>query len=351
MWSKSVFSGERTFDRNVLTDLLFLLVFILSGSIGRVLLVNYGFQPFPNFEVIMVTTFLAALFLRPVLAFFVPVGCMVISDFLLGNPIFVGSGMNRIVLFTYSGFAMVGVIGIVKKRFFRDKIREFNLKSVGFAAGFGVFFVLIYDVWTNFGWWYLIYPHRLETLVGVYAAGVPFMVYHLLSGVFTFVVIALPVVSFITEKHEIEIPMSVKNIHKVPMIAVVLSLVVLSFTGTAMELPGKSEIWLEHSDETSVKIVVIGENWRVEDNVVVFNEETVFNLLKQVAKRNNFELEYTFYEQYNAYLIDSINGLENGEGGMYWQYYVNDELPMVGSDHFLVSNGDVVKWVFEKTFS
>ena len=75
---------------------------ILIGALGRFILVGTEMQPFPNFEIIMVMTFLAALVLKPTLAIFVPLLSMMLSDLLIGNPIFVGSQMNRIVLFTYS---------------------------------------------------------------------------------------------------------------------------------------------------------------------------------------------------------------------------------------------------------
>jgi len=337
--------------KGVFFEILLLIGFIAIGTIGRTLLVGWNLQPFPNFEIIMVLTFLAFIFLRPTIAIFVLLS-MVFSDLLLGNPIFVGSQMNRIVLFTYSGFAMIALITIFNRSRFRKGLGKLKLKNIGIAAGLGIGFVLIYDVWTNFGWWYLIYPHTAETLGAVFAAGVPFMIYHMISGVFTFVVIALPVVSFVSSEYKIEMPLKIKNIHKIPVAALALCLIALSFTGTAMQIPEKSEIWLEKSDETSVKMVIIGDGWRIEDNIFAYDGDTAFSILEKCSLRNDFSFEYTYYEQFDSVLIDSINNDVNGDGGKYWQYYAStyengESPPMVGCDKYEVSNGDYIVWSFE----
>jgi len=310
-------------NRGLLFDILLLLGFIGIGTVGRTILVGWGLQPFPNFEIIMVLTFLAAIFLRP------------------------GSQMNKIVLFTYSGFAMIAVINIFNRNRFKNGLGKLKLKNIGIAAGLGIGFVLIYDVWTNVGWWYLIYPHNANTLAAVFSAGAPFMIYHMISAVFTFVAIALPVVSFVSMEYKFELPKKIKTIHKIPVVAIALALVVLSLTGTAMQVPEKSEVWLENSDETSIKMVIIGDDWRIEDNIVVYNSDTVFSILEEVAKRNDISFEYTYYKDFDAVLIDSIGNDVNGDDDKYWQYYVNNDIPMVGCDQYFLSNGDYVEWSFE----
>ncbi len=334
-------------NKGLLFDILLLLGFIGIGTAGRTILVGWGLQPFPNFEIIMVLTFLAAIFLRPTLAMLVPLFSMILSDILIGNPIFVGSQMNKIVLFTYSGFAMIAVINIFNRNRFKKGLGELKLKNIGIAAGLGMGFVLIFDVWTNVGWWYLIYPHTPNTLTAVFTAGVPFMIYHMISAVFTFVAIALPVVSFVSMEYKFELPRRIKTIHKIPVVAIALALVVMSFTGTAMQVPEKSEVWLENSDETSVKMVIIGNGWRIEDNVVACEGDTVFFTLEKITKRNGLSFKYTPYEQFNSVLVDSIGNDVNGDGDKYWQYYVNDDIPMVGCDQYALSNGDYVEWSFE----
>jgi len=335
---------EKLSDAN---QIVLTIALILIGALGRFILVGTEMQPFPNFEIIMVTTFLAALVLKPTLAIFVPLFAMIISDLLIGNSIFVGDQMNRIVLFTYSGFVMIGLINILKRDKIRKKLGEFKLRNAGIAAGLGIGFVLIYDVWTNIGWWYLMYPHTAKSLAMVFTAGIPFMIYHMISGVVTFVIIALPILAYVSQKTNVKLSVKFKNIHKIPVVALAVCLIVLSFTGTAMRVPEKSEIWLEKSDETSVKIVIIGDGWTIEDNLVAYNDDTVFSLLERSSSRNDFSIDYTYYEQFDAILIDSINNDENGMDGKYWQYYVNEDIPMVGADKCSISNGDYIKWRFE----
>ena len=339
-------------NKGIFFEILLLIGFIGMATLGRTLLVGWNLQPFPNFEIIMVMTFLAAIFLRPTMAMFVPLLSMVFSDLLLGNSIFVGSQMNRIILFTYSGFAIIAVINIFNRDRFRKGLGELKLKNIGMAAGLGIGFVLIFDMWTNIGWWYLVYPHTPNTLAAVFTAGIPFMIYHMISGVFTFVAIALPVVALISMKHAIEMPLKIKTIYKIPVATLALCLIALSFTGTAMQIPEKSEMWLEDSDQTSVKIVILGDGWTMEDNLIAYDDDTVFSILERTTSRNGFSFEYTYYEEFDALLIDSINGVVNGDGGEYWQYYVSsfengENPPMVGCDDYDISNGDYIEWRFE----
>jgi hypothetical protein len=95
-----------------LQQAILLIGLILFGIIGRYVLFGMGLQPFPNFEVIMVVTFLAVMLIRSPLALIVPLLSMISSDVLIGNPIFVGDQMNRIVLFTYSVFEIIALINL-----------------------------------------------------------------------------------------------------------------------------------------------------------------------------------------------------------------------------------------------
>ena len=107
-----------------LTQILLMIGLILIGALGRYILVGFGIQPFPNFEVIMVVTFLAIMLLKPTIAIFVPLLSMIFSDLLIGNPIFIGSQMNRIVLFTYSGFAMIALINVFNRERFDEEFKK-----------------------------------------------------------------------------------------------------------------------------------------------------------------------------------------------------------------------------------
>ena len=330
-----------------LSQIILMIGLIIIGTLGRYILVGLGVQPFPNFEVIMVITFLAVMFLKPTIVIFVPLLSMLFSDLLIGNPVFIGSQMNRIVLFTYSGFTIIALINVFNRDRFKKGLGEFRLKNLGIAAGLGIGFVLIFDVWTNIGWWYLIYPHNVNSLAAVFTAGIPFMIYHMISGVVTFVLVALPILAYVSKKTSIETPIKIKNTHKLPVVALALCLIALSFTGTAMQVPEKSEVWLDKSDETSVKMMVLGNGWTLEGNLIAYGGDTAFSILEVFSNKNRVSFEYTYYEQFDSVLIDSINGDVNGEDGKYWQYYVNEDIPMIGADKYTVSNGDYIEWRFE----
>ena len=339
-------------NNSIMLDILFFLILVFIGTIGRTLLVGWKLQPFPNFEIIMVITFISVIYLRPNFAFFVPLLCMIFSDLLVGNSIIVGNQQNRIVLFTYSGFALISLFNIINKDRFKNKFTNLNKKNLVFAAGFGIGFVLLYDIWTNFGWWFLIYPHTMNSLIQVFLNGIPFMIYHSISGVITFVLIALPVISFINKKNKNKLDYKLMNYKSIPVVALTFFLIILSFTGTAMNIPKKSEIWLENSDETSVKISIICDDWIINDNVIAFHKDTVFSILRKFSEKNDISFEYTYYKEFESLLIDSIFNFENGEDNRYWQYYVgsyeNGEIPpMIGCDKYRVTNGDIIEWRFE----
>ena len=75
---------------------------------------------------------------------------------------------------------------------------------------------------------------------------------------------------------------------------------------------------------------------------------TVYSLLMECAKNHNFSVGYTLWPGYDAVFINAINGSQNGEGDMWWQYYVNDGYGEIGCDKKELFDGDVVEWRFEE---
>jgi hypothetical protein len=188
-------------------------------------------QPFPNFEIIMVLTFLAVLFIRPTLAFLVPLFAMIGSDLILGNAIFVGNHMNKIILFTYTGFLIITMVSMLIREKSTHHLRNLTASSMGSVIGTGVLFVLIYDLWTNIGWWYIGFPHTIEHLTAVMIAGIPFMVYHMLSAMFTFTLIAMPLGYLMLNKTTGPQQIETRIWHRLPLIMITLLFVIICFTG------------------------------------------------------------------------------------------------------------------------
>lgn len=136
-------------------------------------------------------------------------------------------------------------------------------------------------------------------------------------------------------------------IHKIPAVLLVLSLVALSFTGTALKVPQKSEVWVEKSDQTSVRIIIRGDSWTLIDNLVAYQGDTAFSLLERSGQQNGFSVDSTYYTAFDSTLVNSINNVVGGTDGKYWQYYVNGNLPTIGADKYIIANGDLLTWSFE----
>jgi len=125
------------------------------------------------FFVVAAISLMAGRYLGGHFIFIIPLAIMGITDAILGN--------TAIFLFTWSGFAMMAVIGY---------------SSIG--HGFGTFFgrsiaaVVAYDLWTNFGSWLGWYSHDLNGLLLCYTLAIPFMLWHLLSTTLLLPLMAMP---------------------------------------------------------------------------------------------------------------------------------------------------------------
>ena len=160
-----------------------ILLFVL-GFGGRIALHDYH-----NFETVMVSVFLAAMLLPAVLALIVTLSIMIFSDLYLGY-----FGASRILFFTYTGFMLVS---FVTSKFKTELGGKTSSGTVYKFTSSGIIFALVYDTWTNFGVFWIGYAHTVENLFLVYALGLPFMIYHLLSSIITFSLIGFPIYSML----------------------------------------------------------------------------------------------------------------------------------------------------------
>jgi len=324
-------------------------VLVLFATLGRYLLVSMGMQPFPNFEVVTVAAFIGIMILDMRVALFIPLVAMVCSDLLIGNPIFVGDKMNQIVMFTYSGFALVALVGTLVGNKVKPYVSSIKVRSVFCMAGTGALLVFLYDMWTNFGWWYLMYPHTGDALLTVYALGVPFMIYHLISGIATFLCIGLPVISYATTKQPKTI--TNKSTHEIwkqgiPVGVIALLLVLVSVTG-CVSTSVKEDNAVERVDNVSMEIITPG--WNIAYRNVTTMNVTVASFLLESAHRYNFSVQANYWQGYDSLFVKSINNIENGKDGNCWQYYVNGEYAQVGCSLYHLHDNDVVEWRFESS--
>ncbi|MFC1986363.1 DUF6580 family putative transport protein [Chloroflexota bacterium] len=155
--------------------LLFALALLGIGIIGRILL-----TPYPNIETVLVVTMLAGCLLGGMYILIIPVLVMAATDFFIGT--------NSILLFTWSGFAFIGVLGYLLKN-----KRKASMKFVGTLFGVGLGATLLYDIWTASGWWYLMHPHTLDSLGLVYLLQIPFTLKHLISTAIFVPLVSIPI--------------------------------------------------------------------------------------------------------------------------------------------------------------
>ena len=167
------------------------------------------------FFVIAVITILSALLLRSYYVFLVPIATLIISDIILGNTF--------IFLFTWSGFAMIGLLFYLLK-----SKNKFTIKKTPLLFGSSVLSVLIYDLWTNFGSFLGWYPKTFSGLSMCYTVAIPFTMWHLLSTTIAFGLIVMPIL-YIREKERLNLTYSIKTYEKPVAITLLILSMVLSF--------------------------------------------------------------------------------------------------------------------------
>jgi hypothetical protein len=311
-------NGTKMEMQDKIREIVGFLALSFFAIIGRYLLVANHLQPFPNFEIVTVAAFLAVMLVDIRIAILIPLLGMVGSDLLIGNPIFIGEKMNQIVMFTYSGFALAALIIIFGKSKLKPIFSKINAKSALFAGGMGASLVLIYDLWTNFGWWYLLYPHNIHSLLIVYSLGLPFMLYHLISGVTTFVFIGLPISALAISKLEISIPKKIS--HKIPAAIIGIILVIISFTGCIGSVEGRATATVEFkSMEFDEKV-----------NVTLDEGSTALDFVREAV--NKLEKPYKLRDDPFGKVLQEFNRSAEGkftdwDGKMryhQWQVWINE---------------------------
>ena len=80
---------------------------------------------------------------------------------------------------------------------------------------------------------------------------------------------------------------------------------------------------------------------------VITSNVTVAKFLFECAERYNFSVKADYWQGYSSLFIEAIHDIENGDGGNYWQYYVNGRFAEVGCSRYYLHDNDVVEWCFE----
>jgi len=193
----------------------------LPGSPSIYITINNITQPMfmlDLFFVIALISLISGLLLGGYYTFIVPISTMIITDLILGN--------NWILLFTWSGFAIIGLIGYILKT-----KKNLSVSHIPRILGAGIGAILLYDIWTNFGTWLGgWYTHTWEGLALCYTKALPFMFWHLLSTAIAMTLVLVPIVYLI--EHKITIPdFQIKPFEKKISIAIPAILMLLALLG------------------------------------------------------------------------------------------------------------------------
>src|SRR5688572_13324595 len=94
----------------------------------------------------------------------------------------------------------------------------------------------------------------------------------------------------------------------------------------------------------SVRLDVQGNGWSILYRPEATTNNTAFDLLVEASVRLGFSVDYAHYEFPKGVLVIGINESMNGNGGRYWQYWVNGVYGPVAADHRGLRDGDAVIW-------
>lgn len=146
------------------------IVLVFLGVTGRIFFVNY--IGVPNFEIVSSLALFSGFYLGGIFSFITPLAIIFLSDLFIGN--------NAILIFTWSAFGLIGLMGLMMKKVGLNKF--IILKTVAFGFLASCFFFL----YTNFGWWVLsnMYPHNFQGLIACFINGVPFFRTNLMGNLF-----------------------------------------------------------------------------------------------------------------------------------------------------------------------
>ncbi|TLZ82446.1 MAG: DUF4430 domain-containing protein [Methanobacteriota archaeon] len=94
------------------------------------------------------------------------------------------------------------------------------------------------------------------------------------------------------------------------------------------------------------RLDVKGEGWSIRYEPVATTNNTAFGILQEASVAMGFSLTYVPYEIPQGVFVTGINGSMNGDGGRYWQYWVDGTYGIIAADHQGLRDGDVVQWTF-----
>ena len=128
-----------------------------------------------------------------------------------------------------------------------------------------------------------------------------------------------------------------------PKLALLLALaIVFAVAGllVALQALGPSPV---PASTVTVTLQIESADWSLSHRATTTNN-TVLRFLLEAADSRGFSVQWTFSELYQAAYVAAINGIRDGAGGLFWQYWVNGAYGQVGADGYPLADGDAVLW-------
>jgi hypothetical protein len=217
-------------------------ILITIGVLGRIVLHDFfngiinpweesGMLGLDVFFVIAVVSIASGILLGKYYTLIVPICVLIITDafYALVEPVNVLLYTSWLFLFTVSGYIVIALLG-----FYVKKKSKLTMTFVPKILGAGILGIVMYDLWTNFGFWLSfsrMYPTYLaptfEGLVTAYTWGIPVMIWHVLSGAIAITVITIPIIYF--KEHKLfSSEIILKPFEKYTIASATLALIILS---------------------------------------------------------------------------------------------------------------------------
>jgi hypothetical protein len=96
-----------------------------------------------------------------------------------------------------------------------------------------------------------------------------------------------------------------------------------------------------------LRLEVEGAGWNVSYESNASRNNTAFSFLLEAARSLHFPLVWQNWTvPPDSVFVHSIGGDVNGDGGRWWQYWIDGVYGSVGASHAALSDGDVLEWRF-----
>lgn len=189
--------------------ILLAVLLISIGFLSRIILHDFfnnitnpweqsGLLGLDVFFVIATVSIFSGIILGKYYALIIPITVIVISDvfYAFVNPVNVLLYTTYLFLFTVTGYVFISLLG-----FYTKKKSKLNKAFIPKIFGAGIVGIIIYDLWTNFGFWLSfsrLYPDYLSPtisgLITAYTWGMPMMIWHIISGSIAITIISVPLI-------------------------------------------------------------------------------------------------------------------------------------------------------------